>query len=44
VTEMYPRIPWELAEDLLGSVKHALGTTGSDALCLLHCMNWVFET
>ena len=44
MTEMYLRIPWELVEDLLGSVEYALGTTGPDALCLLSGMNWVFET
>ena len=27
---MYPRIPWELAVDPLGSVKHTLGTTALD--------------
>jgi len=25
---MYPQIPWELVVDPLGSVKHALGTSG----------------
>ena len=27
ITEMYPRIPWELVADHLGSVEHSLATT-----------------
>jgi hypothetical protein len=27
---MYPRIPWELVADTLGSAEHPLGTTGLD--------------
>ena len=26
ITEMYPRIPWKLVTDLLGSAEHTLGT------------------
>jgi len=26
-TEMYPRIPWELVADPLGSAEHNVGTT-----------------
>jgi len=28
ITEMYPRIPWKLVTDLLGSTEHTLGTAG----------------
>jgi len=28
VTEMYPRIPWDLIADALGSVQHTSGTSG----------------
>jgi len=28
ITEMYPRIPWKLVADPLGSEKHIMGTTG----------------
>ena len=34
ITEMYPRIPWELVEDPLGSAEHILGT--SDLKCLMY--------
>jgi hypothetical protein len=27
ITEMYPRIPWEVVADTLGSTEHILGTT-----------------
>jgi hypothetical protein len=27
VTEMYPRIPWQLVEDPLGTAQYNLGTT-----------------
>ena len=27
---MYPRIPWDLVADLLGSAEYTLGTSGSD--------------
>jgi len=27
ITEMYPRIPWELVADPLESAEHTLGTT-----------------
>jgi len=26
ITEIYPRIPWELVADRLGSPKHSFGT------------------
>jgi hypothetical protein len=28
ITEIYPRIPWEMVEDPLGSAEHTMGTTG----------------
>jgi len=28
ITEMYPRIPWKLVTDPLGSSEHTLGTVG----------------
>jgi hypothetical protein len=28
ITEMYPRIPWKLVTDLLGSAEHTFGTAG----------------
>ena len=34
ITEMYPRILWELVEDPLGSAEHILGT--SDLRCLMY--------
>ena len=30
ITEMYPRIPWELVADPLGYAEHTLGTTVLD--------------
>jgi len=47
---MYPWIPWELVVDPLGSVEHALETTGVlailkdlDQLCQVQKMLWWYK-
>ena len=39
ITEMYPRIPWELVADHLGSVEHTLGTAAFGRERRLYCVN-----
>ena len=34
---MYPRIPWKLVTDPLGSAQHTLGTTALDSILLKTC-------
>jgi len=34
ITEVYPRIRWELVADPLGSIEHTLGTTVLDTSSL----------
>ena len=38
IAEMYPRIPWELFADLLGSVEHIMGNAGQ-RLCRSFIVN-----
>jgi len=42
ITEMYPRIPWELVVDPLGSAERTLGTTAIN-YCMAICDSSLME-
>jgi hypothetical protein len=45
IIEMYPRIPWELVADPLGSTEHSMGTTALErhSLLLTHPVHQIEE-